>query len=232
MTKNMMIGFVLSLVACTTIAILVFVIFHQGTAIATRPTGAQSPTQGAKVNKANTSGRQNDNSNTTTSDLIGSTISSNCLVGSWDETDYSDASSTLNIINAVTVHSFEFRKDGTFAEMSYGKLIRYNQKCNQLTGWCSPPEDPASASSTGKWSTEELAQLANDSIYAYSDETTTPVSALVTEPVLAGTIVIRLDFGEDNPEYLGAIVSTDRNQLRLFYLLGGTPYGEYTRAAN
>lgn len=140
-------------------------------------------------------------------------ITSNELIGTWDG-----------------IGSFEFRSDGTYAERSNGNLVSYSQKCNQDTGECGAPQYPETATSTGRWLVEDFSLVKNESVYVDIDATTS-VSSLITEPIPSGTFVLKLYTGgeDDNPEYLGAVLSSDANRLELFYLLGGGAYGDYER---
>jgi hypothetical protein len=228
-TWKIVVGLTFSLLACATVVISIYA--HQLLSVLQQPTRVPSAQQEPMAKKMNAN--DENNSPLTTTDVNGAAAAYNNLVGVWNETDLTDASSTITMNGAyVPIHSFEFRSDGTFAEKSYGRLLDYPQKCNQFDGSCSSTQFPASATSTGFWSVGDISELSKEMITIDLDKPPVPASTLLTEQLPPGTIFLKLDTGDGRIEDLGAQLSDDKNTLNLLYLLGGDPYGEYKRFTN
>jgi hypothetical protein len=148
------------------------------------------------------------------------------LVGVWDQTGFEDAD----------VHSFEFRADGTYAEMSYGTIAHPGGKdfSEGIPGFL------ASATSTGRWWVELPANLSREALVGYVDpgtmqptSGTVSASILITKPLPPGTVILKLNTDNENPDYLTALLAQGNDKLMLSFLSVGPVDSEvYVRASH
>ena len=129
-------------------------------------------------------------------------------------------------------HTYQFRSDGTFAEMEGRALAVYTQKCAQDTGECGPLGYPATATSTGLWS---MVTNPSQEIIPRLNIVPNPLIDVVLSKVMKvsladNIVIVHLNDGMDPAyAYLAITFSADEKKATFRNAITGDPEGVFTK---